>query len=270
MKFSRLFSLTFLVVGLSLWTLAPYGGCACANTLGPNDGPPPTPTPDHGPKVDDLEHPASLVNNFGGSITTIADNVTFPPDPVAPPSTLSHNSTINAAASVIGAGGSTLPGGTSGYAACASGYIGRDGAPYPFAQLIFPLGSNPNLPFYAPNKRLRFSFKAGAVSVGKPFIVNFEDSVIGDYSWYRYQFTPATANWTSYVVYFPDAAGTPKFAQPVWGICRKWTSTSTCGVAQPVPARYVLDNVTKIDFQPIPSASTRQQYDFCVDDITFE
>lgn len=57
MRFSRLFSLTFVIIGLSLWTLAPYGGCSCNNTLGPsnigpNSGPTATQTPDHGPIVE--------------------------------------------------------------------------------------------------------------------------------------------------------------------------------------------------------------------------
>jgi hypothetical protein len=83
MRLSRLFSLAFLVIGLSLWTLAPYGGCSCNNPMGPNAGPTLTPTPTHGPIIDNFNNvnvgdpnvtPLNRLNNWKGTSLSSFDN----------------------------------------------------------------------------------------------------------------------------------------------------------------------------------------------------
>ncbi len=186
MRDSKIFSLAFIIVGLSLWTLAPYGGCSCNNPMGPNSGPAATPTPDHGPKVDNMEHlaTANLNDNFGGVVATTADNLPVGSEPVAgPPSTpvpqLHHEHGQYPWPRPQAA---TFPEGSPGYAAYAYGFIGHDNPPYPYAQLIFNLNTPANVPFYALNKSLKFSLQSRSDQrVNEQFFVNFTDSVITDF-----------------------------------------------------------------------------------------
>lgn len=237
-----------LIAGLGFWTLGPYGGCSCyndANLLQPSTGGGGGPAPIvKTPKLMDFES-GTTTNLWGGTVIAVANGV-------ATPASHSSNITYGTAA------GSTLTGGTSGTSAHLSGTMGQDGAPYDaYAQFDFNLGSPPtDLATYAPTHKLAFSFKANAASVGKQIYVNFIDTTISDYCWYRYIWTPSTTNWTRIVVNFPGAGPSPVFAQPGWGVARPWAT--------------VEPTVTHVMFQPVAGAVSAVPFDYQLDDITFQ
>lgn len=235
-----------LIAGLGFWTLAPYGGCSCynANPLQPSAGSTGPAPLVKTPKLIDFET-STTTNLWGGSVTAVANGTGSVP---------SHSSNITYAT----ASGSTLTGGTSGTSAWLSGTMGQDGAPYDaYAQFDLNLGAPPtDLATYAPTHALSFSFKANAASVGKQVYVNFIDTTITDYCWYRFIWTPSNTAWKRYTVYFPGGAGPLFFAQPSWGTPRPWPS--------------VEPNVTHVMFQPVAGASSALPFDYQIDDITFQ
>jgi hypothetical protein len=81
MRSSRFISLLVLTAGLALWTLAPYGGCACYNPMGASSGPTLTPTATHGPVVADFADApvaasaGTYINHWNGSSLDSVDTL---------------------------------------------------------------------------------------------------------------------------------------------------------------------------------------------------
>ena len=114
--------------------------------------------------------------------------------------------------------------------------------------------SSVNIESVSPNKRLVFDYKAGAASVGQTMIVQLITQDITDFSYWNYIFTPADTNWHTLIIYFPDAAFSPKFSRP-WG---------TPAVEPWEPAQ-----ASGIEIGPT-SPSSAESYDIKVDNLWFD
>lgn len=242
MKHSRLLSLMLLTIGLSLWTLAPYGGCACNNPMGPSDGPTPTPSPTQGPFVDNWED-GDFINNWSGSTTANADTL---------------GSTVSL---TLSNNGNTA--GTPGHCAQIYGTILKDGPPYPSVAMPIGLGGPRDmLTSFSSYNGVQLAYKWGGSSVpagASFFVIVATPLTITDYGWFRYQVFPPDNAWHTLNIYFPNKAGTPKFAQPSWGASRPWTTGSPPSGT----------DVERIEISIQARAGISTDYDVSIDDVTF-
>ncbi len=245
MKLPQLSSLLLIVIGLGFWSLAPYGGCACNNPLGPNSGPTPTATPTQGPFIDDWED-GDYLNKWGGSTVAVKDTYLTT-------MTLSLENQ-----------GSTLPGGSPARSIRVSGNIDREINPiqFPYVQVQVTLGSVRNiLDGFSSYQGVRFSYKwaSSPIAPGSFSVMAITGQTISNFAWYQLVVTPTNNNWNSVVAYFPNKVPVPKFAQPGWNtIIKTWVAPDYSG-------RYV----DRIDFAVRPSAASTYNYDLWIDDVEF-
>ena len=202
---------------------------------------PPTATPAPTPALSPV--PTSLIANFNGGITDVANggNVQM------------QFSAANSSISQSAGPSSSLSGGT-GSSLHLTGSIGKDDGTGPFAVAqisIFNGWTWAYIPPAAPDHALTFSYQADAISVGQQLRVSFQTGTDG---FYTYVFTPSDTAWHQVTVYFPDVSGpsfTPQFVAsagtPAWSV----------GVF----------DIRSINFDIVASASAAQSFGFSVDDI---
>lgn len=156
--------------------------------------------------------------------------------------------------------------GSSSYAACFSGtMVMQDGGNgiYPYNLIGFELvtggtaplssgGSDVDVSSYSPNQGIKFDYKAGAAGI--PYRVKLTSTLVTDFGYYEYIFTPADTAWHTQEVWFPGTAGaTAVLAQPGWAAPKTFDQTKIGGFL----------------FEPVQSTTGTVAYDLCVDNLTF-
>jgi hypothetical protein len=156
--------------------------------------------------------------------------------------------------------------GSSSYAGCFSGNMVMQNAAtstYPYNLMGFELVPNGTAPLsaggadtdvtsYSPNNGIKFDYKAGAAGV--PYRVKLTSTIITDFGYYEYIFTPADTAWHTQEVWFPtQTAAAAKFAQPGWAATKPFDPTKIGGIM----------------FEPVQSTTSAVAYDLCIDNLTF-
>jgi hypothetical protein len=164
---------------------------------------------------------------------------------------------------IVAGSGLSGPYGTNNLAAHASGVVYPGGfavMEIPFINGGYPYGpSSVDVTSYAVNQRVAFDFK-GTAGVAFYFqYVTHNFTAPNHFNFYAYAFTPADANWHSYVIYFPGGSGSPKLS--TYDACVGASPPCSNGLPPFDPTQS-----GEIEIGPL-SVSSSTPYDFTIDNL---